>query len=206
MDRLIRTLGWTPSTVLDIGGYKGAWTREVQRLAPNAIVTVVEPNVHPELQTLGVRVLYEVLSDCVQTVPWYSNLSTGDSLYKEKTRHYDRVSPTLRTTTTLDRLFPGETFEYIKLDCQGAELDILRGGLSILHGTTALLIECAFAGQYNEKAPSFVDYIRMLDDIGFAPLDITEMHRANEILFQVDILFLRKKSPLWSMVQLRVVD
>lgn len=204
MNTLIQKLGWTPTTVLDIGGYKGSWTREVQRLAPSAVVTVVEPNPHAELQTLGVRVLYEVLSHDTRSVPWYSNLSTGDSLYKERTRHYAQVTPTFRTTTTLDALFLRETFDFIKLDCQGAELDILRGGRTVLQGTTALLLECAFAGQYNEAAPTFAEYIRTLDELGFAPLDITEFHRANGILFQVDLLCLRKTSPLWNVIQARV--
>jgi len=204
METLIQTLGWRPSTVLDIGGYKGMWTREVRRLLPAATVTVVEPNPHPELKTLGVRVFYEILSSNQTSVPWYSNMTTGDSLYKERTRHYAAVQPVYRTTTTLDTLFPGETFEFVKLDCQGAELDVLRGGLTLLQGTTALLLECPFAGQYNEGAPTVVEYLRTLDELGFAPLEIAEHHRTNGILFQLDIVCLRKTSPLWDRVQTRV--
>jgi FkbM family methyltransferase len=204
METLIQTLGWRPSTVLDIGGYKGMWTREVRRLLPAATVTVVEPNPHPELKTLGVRVFYEILSSNQTSVPWYSNMTTGDSLYKERTRHYAAVQPVYRTTTTLDTLFPGETFEFVKLDCQGAELDVLRGGPTLLQGTTALLLECPFAGQYNEGAPTFVEYLRTLDELGFAPLEIAEHHRTNGILFQLDIVCLRKTSPLWDRVQTRV--
>ena len=204
MQTLFHTLGWKPSTVLDIGGFKGTWTRDIQQMLPAAAVTIVEPNRHPELERLRVRVFYEVLSSTQKTVPWYSNMSTGDSLYREKTRHYAGIEPVLRTTTTLDTLFPNETFEFIKLDCQGAELDILRGGTTLLRGTTAVLLECPFAGQYNEGAPSFIEYLRTLDELGFAPLDITEAHRAGGILFQLDILCLRKTSSLWERVQERV--
>jgi len=194
-------LPWSPQSILDVGGYKGHWTREIRNQFPKASVVVVEPNPHLELSSLGVPVYQELLSSEVKEVDWHSNLSTGDSMYKERTRHYDGVIPTKRTTTTLDLLFPNQTFEFIKIDCQGAELDILKGGENLLRGTTAVLLECAFAGQYNQGAPTFADYISYMDSIGFAPLDITELHRANGLLIQIDILFLRKTSLLWTTIQ-----
>jgi FkbM family methyltransferase len=202
----LQKLGWRPRSVLDIGGYKGYWTRQVRSSFPSASFVVVEPNRHIELETIGVPVYYEVLSSEVKQVPWYSNMTTGDSLYKELTRHYSNVSPTLRATTTLDRLFPEKRFDCIKLDCQGAELDILKGGSALLQSTDVILIECSFAGKYNEGAPSFLQYIQYLDSIGFSPVDIPELHRANGILCQIDILFLRKTSALWSTLQSNMVN
>lgn len=201
---ILRSFGWSPRTILDVGGYKGTWTRDIKRLFPSAVVTLIEPNPHPELRTVPARVLYEVVSDTQTEVPWYSNLSTGDSLYKEVTRHYAGVAPTLRTTTTLDTLFPTETFDFMKLDCQGAELAILRGGNHVLEGTEVVLLECPFAGVYNANAPTFAETLRDLDALGFAPLDIPELHRANGVLCQIDILFLRKTSALWPQIQSRL--
>jgi hypothetical protein len=155
---------------------------------------------------MSVSVHYEVLSSEVKQVPWYSNLSTGDSLYKELTRHYSNVSPTTRTTSTLDRLFPTQRFDCIKLDCQGAELDILKGGKQLLESTDVILMECSFAGNYNAGAPSFVEYISYMDSIGFSPVDITELHRANGILCQIDVLFLRKSSTLWQLLQTKMTS
>ena len=202
---LLRSLGWSPKTVLDVGGYKGHWTRAHQRIFPRAAFTVIEPNPHSELQSLNARVVSEIVSAEPGTVSWYSNLSTGDSLYKEKTRHYSSVAPTVRTTTTLDALFPTETFDFVKLDCQGAELDILKGGIKLIEGTEVLLLECSFAGEYNQGAPKFVDYMTTLDSFGFAPLDITELHHANGVLCQIDVLFLRKTSPYWESIQARMI-
>jgi FkbM family methyltransferase len=201
MVSLLRSLGWSPRSVLDIGGYKGHWTRQVRAMFPSASFVVVEPNPHPELKTLGVPVHAEVLSATPETIPWYSNLSTGDSIYKELTSHYASVAPTMRTTTTLDVLFPDTQFDFIKLDCQGAEVDILKGGESLVGRADVLLLECAFAARYNQGAPTFAEYIAYLDSIGFAPLDITELHRANGILCQIDLVCLRKTSPLWARIQ-----
>lgn len=201
MFTLLKFFGWSPNTILDIGGYKGQWTRQVRAEFPSATFVVVEPNLHKELDTLGARVHYEVLSSEIKSVPWYSNMSTGDSLYKENTRHYENVVPVLRNTTTLDTLFPNERFDCIKLDCQGAELDILKGGQRTIEHVDVLLLECPFAGQYNAGAPTLLDYVSTLDSFGFAPLDITELHRANSVLCQIDILFLRKSSHLWQRIQ-----
>lgn len=206
MFSVLQNLGWSPHTVLDIGGYKGHWTRAVQSMFPNARFTIVEPNHHKELETLTTPVHYEVLSSEIKEIPWYSNMTTGDSIYRELTRHYASISPTIRTTSTLDTLFPTQTFDCIKLDCQGAELDILKGGRMLIQSTEVLLVECPFAGQYNKDAPSFADYIQSLDVMGFSPVDITEAHRANNILCQIDILFVRKTSPLWERIQQKMTD
>jgi FkbM family methyltransferase len=205
MAALLRSFGWSPSSILDIGGYKGTWTRETRQMFPSASFAIVEPNAHVELRSIGVPVYQELLSSETKTVPWYSNWSTGDSMYKERTRHYDSVTPLTRTTTTLDALFPAQRFDFVKIDCQGAELDILKGGEALIQGTEVLLLECSLAGQYNMGAPSFADYIRYTDSIGFAPFDIPELHRANGVLCQIDILFVRKASLLWGAIQARIV-
>jgi len=205
MFSVLQTVGWQPRTILDIGGYKGHWTRQVRSIFPSAKLVIVEPNRHRDLETIGVPVHYEILSSTTRQVPWYSNMSTGDSLYKELTRHYSNVSPAMRTTTTLDALFPTQRFDCIKLDCQGAELDILKGGETLLQSTDVILMECSFAGTYNDGAPSFVQYIGYMDSIGFSPVDITELHRANNILCQIDVLFLRKTSPIWSTLQSKMI-
>jgi FkbM family methyltransferase len=201
MFQVLKTAGWSPKTILDIGGYKGNWTRDVRKQFPLARFTVIEPNPHPELLSLGVPVYKELLSSEIKDVLWHSNMTTGDSMYKEKTRHYNGVVPITCQTTTLDTLFPSQTFEFIKIDCQGAELDILKGGKNVLQHTEVVLLECSFAGQYNQGAPSFAEYITYMDTIGFAPLDIPELHRANGILVQIDIVFLRKTNPIWERIQ-----
>jgi FkbM family methyltransferase len=200
----LKSFGWMPHTILDIGAYKGNWTRETRLHFPNAKFVLIEPNDSSTLRSMKDRIFNEIVSDSVKQVQWFSNGSTGDSMFQERTQHYANVSPTLRTTTTLDILFPKESFDFIKIDCQGAELDILKGGDRLLRNTEVLLLECPFAGQYNHGAPTFADYIRKVDDIGFTPYEIVEHHYANGILCQIDILFIRKTSRLWVEIQRKI--
>jgi FkbM family methyltransferase len=189
----MKTLGFQPSRILDIGAYKGWWTHQTRTSFPTAEFTLVEANDHPELLGLG-RVHKALLNSTPGTVEWYSNGGTGDSMLQEVTGHFRNVTPTTCEATTLDRLFPSEVFDFIKIDCQGAELEILKGGKSLLDRTKVVLLECPFAGQYNEGCPSFCEYIQYMDSIGFTPFDISEIHLIQNITGQIDIMFIRKGS------------
>lgn len=197
----LRAFGWNPSKILDVGAFVGDWTRGTQQIFPRAQFTMIEANPRP-----GLPAINEVLASSVRDVEWHSNGSTGDSIFRELTHHYTRVVPTVRRTTTLDLLFPAQDFDFIKIDCQGAELDILAGGPRVVGAAEVLLLECSFAGSYNKGAPTFAEYIRTLDDLGFAPFEITELHRSKNIMCQIDILFVRKTSPLWKTIQQTMVS
>ena len=192
-DRL-KKIGFTPQSVLDVGAFRGEWTRLTQSVFPRASYTMIEANNHSHLASVNAQLIREVVSSSVGPVQWWSNGSTGDSILRERTHHYASVIPTTRTTTTLDILFPTQTFDFIKIDCQGAELEILRGGTSLASRATLILLECPFACQYNEGCPSFCEYIQYMDSIGFTPFDISEIHHIQNITGQIDIMFIRKGS------------
>ena len=196
-------LGWNPKTILDIGAYKGTWTRDTRRYFPNAHYTLIEPNLHNEIE--HENTYHVILSSNESEVEWFSNGTTGDSIFQEQTIHYKDIQPVIRKTTTLDSLFPNISFDFIKIDCQGAELEILKGGKHLIESTEVLLLECPFAGCYNKNSPTFLEYISYLDSIGFLPLNITEQHYANNILIQIDILFLRKTSTYWNSIQQKLI-
>jgi FkbM family methyltransferase len=193
-------VGWYPKTVLDVGAYKGTWTTQTKRVFPKAKFTLIEANPHNELNAFD-DVIYTLVGKEDSVVEWFSNQSTGDSIYKETTNIYRDIIPIQKPIVKLDSLFPTKTFDYVKIDCQGAELDILQGGSKLIQNTEVLLLECPFAAKYNHGCPSFVEYIDYTQSIGFVPLEITEIHRANDIMIQIDILFLRKSSPLWPRIQ-----
>ena len=199
----MKALGFNPKRILDVGAYKGDWTRHARYFFPDASFMMVEANVHQELHSVG-PFINAVLSDTEKEVPWYSIGGTGDSTMKERTAHYASVTPVSRRSTTLDVLFPNDAFDFIKVDCQGAEIDILKGGSKLVQACSAILLECPFACQYNAGCPSFAGYIAYLDEIGFMPFEVTEIHMS-KVVFQIDILFVRKTHPLAAAAQ-AVVD
>lgn len=75
---------------------------------------------------------------------------------------------------TLDRAF--ETVQcpaadFIKLDTQGSELDILEGGQKALSGVFGVQVEVEFAPLY-EKQPLFRDVDSFMNDHGFQLMDL----------------------------------
>ena len=77
--------------------------------------------------------------------------------------------------------------DFLKIDTQGSEIDILKGGNEILKNCKVILLECPIIS-YNIGAPSLSDYIKYLDSINYLPFDVTEIHHLDKVLVQVDIV------------------
>lgn len=162
---------------------------------------------YPELNSFkdvqNVRVEKGVLlNDRVAEVDWFEMKNTGDSMFREKTVYFKNPTIAKRTSTTLDiatsdsEVCMKAKSVFVKIDCQGAEIPILKGAARILEKTDFVLIEMPFFGQYNEGVPSFLEHIQFMDSIGFIPYDIFETHVKKGFMFQVDFLFIRKTHSL----------
>ena len=198
----LTSLGFSPKWILDVGAYKGNWTRNAKRFFPQANFFMIEAIDYKELQTVGAPYLIELLKDKIEEVDWYEARNTGDSIYKEKTKFFKDVKSIKKITNTLDNIegFKFIAFDLIKIDCQGAELDILTGGKSVASRSEVIILEVPFAGEYNLGAPIFTEYINYMDGIGFCVFDISEHHYIDDILVQVDFVFFNKKSTLLKEV------
>jgi hypothetical protein len=120
--------------------------------------------------------------------------TTGASLYKEQTSHYvgENLQVLELTTRRLDSLVAEHQLpapDLIKLDVQGAELDVLRGAGRLLEKCTALIAELSLV-QANEGAPFAADIMAGIRDLGFNSVDICKVRRSwlgNAV--QMDLLF-----------------
>lgn len=195
--RQLQGEGIVIDVVYDIGARHGEWTRAMRSALPQAEFFLFEANEKcvPELLRTGCKHAIGVLSSEEKVVQFYDTDGTGDSYYKETTSRYDTVAATERTTQTLDavvreRGWPSASL--IKLDTQGSELDILRGGANVLRDASLVYLECPTV-KYNSGAPTFQDYIDFLGQEGFVPCELCELHHAYGALVQVDVLFVRKE-------------
>jgi hypothetical protein len=148
-----------------------------------------------------------LLNDKIQEVDWYEEQNTGDSFFKEKTKWFSNTKPIKKTTVDLDTVVAIENILtdakniFIKIDCQGAEIPILKGSTKILNKTDFIVIEMPLFGQYNECVPNFLEHIKFMDSIGFIPFDIVDNHYLNGFNMQVDMLFINKTHEINSIVQ-----
>lgn len=189
-----------PTSILDIGANTG-WFYELAKTEfPNAYFYLVEGNPVCEDSLKNKNVDYHIglLSDSVKTVKFYTNTkdlsSTGASIYRENTHHFadEDLVVTEYETTTLDLLFPTQRFDLIKMDVQGSELDIIKGGLGVISKANGLLLEVSRL-EYNQNAPLETEVINFLKTIGFFEEEELECHYLqNYEIFQRDVLFINK--------------
>ena len=174
--KLKHELGFKPRTILDIGAQIGDFYKECKQVWPDSQIMMIEATqeCEPYLKDTGGNYLIAVLSDTKKTIPFYktklAETNTGNSVYKELTSAYsdENLIVEERTTYTLDELYDGytATFDLIKLDTQGSEIDIMNGGLHLLKNTTAIIIEVSHV-EYNEKAPLVEEVKEYMESIGF---------------------------------------
>ena len=198
----LKSLGFAPAVIYDIGAYRGGWTKVAAQVFPDAQFVLFEANADhaAELAASGHKFFTGVLGaddDAARAfhVPRAGD-ATGASLYVENTTHYAASNLQVREVATarLDTLAARERLpapDLVKIDVQGAELEVLAGASATLAGASALIVEVSLV-DYNKGAPLIADVIVALDRIGFKCADVCEVHRtpANFVL-QLDLLFAR---------------
>ena len=193
---IIEAAGYKLKTVYDIGACRGGWSREFKASYPNAEIILFEanPSYKEALESSGFKFFNVVLSNPGREyVDFYNGTNTGDSYYKETTKHYDLQTSIRLPCKALDSVIKENNLplpNFIKIDTQGSELDILTGSSSILDSVDFIYTECPII-RYNDGAPSIADYLDFFRNKNFIPFDIFEVHRAENILLQIDIMFVR---------------
>lgn len=208
----LRQLNLNVNNILDIGAHSGEFAKSIHHLFPNAYILMIEGNDRCEsaLEELQFDHCIALLSDTNKEVNFYMNKNNltcaGCSYYKENTEGYDDAIVEKKQTFTLDEVVSttGKNFDFIKLDTQGSELDILKGGLNTLRTSNYVLMECSVIKEklYN-KGDSHIDEIidfmknngfdryHVIDEYHFAGKD-SKIYSFGEI-FQKDYLFISDK-------------
>ena len=84
--------------------------------------------------------------------------------------------------------------DFLKLDVQGYELEVLRGASNLLCQTQFVYLETSLI-QTNEECPVFFEVINYLSEKGFRLLDFcSQVRRKDGALWQTDLLFISNKS------------
>ena len=191
-----RKLGFFPNSILDIGAYEGHWTKMIRQIYPTATNTMIEANKDKKeiLEKIGntyIAVLGEQEGKEIDYFRCKDGVPTGNGIYQENTQF--KFEPEKRICTTLDTLFnEHDRFDLIKMDVQGAELDIIKGGLRTIRKSEALLLELQMT-EYNLGAPMAQDVICYLADRDFEFIDIFDLMYLDNRLIQIDALFRNKK-------------
>ena len=190
--------GLAIDNVYDIGACIGAWSTETKKnCLTDSTFFLFEANDKyiPVLSETGFYFFTTLLSSPDKgVVKFYNGTNTGDSYYKENTVWYDEQESINVQSYTLDQLIAAHQLpipDFIKLDTQGSELDILLGAESTIDKVSVIHIECPII-EYNTGAPNIQNYLDYFKSRNFIPVEVTEVHIGENTLLQIDILFVRK--------------
>lgn len=183
-------------TVIDIGANTGKVALEYRQLFPQAHIYSFEPlpSCYAKLEE-SMRgdtnfTSYNIaLGDTSgETVMEESSFHPSSSLLKMSDLHkklYPKSKDSVKKNIKiekLDEVLSKETLSkniFVKLDVQGFEDHVIRGGTHILTKASAIQVETAFVALY-EGQPLFNDIYRLLSDLGFVYYGDVGRHYSSE--------------------------
>jgi FkbM family methyltransferase len=170
----LKKSGFDPKVIYDVGACFGDWSKAAKAFWPDARYFSFEamPEAEPSLAAQGTEYHIDVLSDQDgREVRWHQNtrLPWGNSYYCENTEHFSKDDFVVRKAKTIDtvvreRRFPAPDF--MKIDVQGCEIDILKGATATLKSVKHLIVELQHT-EYNAGAPLVAESLPAIETLGF---------------------------------------
>ena len=193
-------------TVIDIGANKGGAARGFLGFFPNAKIYCIEPipklcrrlEEWARVQGLAVEVLQVALS-CERSEQslyvdkrndiWSTLLRPSP----EKSSQYDQIQVHVDTLDNVasELALAGDVL--VKIDTEGLDLQVIRGGEATLRRSTAVIVESVFyPSPLGDDAPTFEDISSALRELGYVYRGNVRLgcHQGTPML--ADVLFVRR--------------
>jgi FkbM family methyltransferase len=183
--KVLKSLGFNPTHILDGGAHCGAWTAKTSEVFPNASFVLIEPNpeMSKSLKDVTVKSTKTIIPKALDNQDdlerdlylWDDRENTGASLLPQvsKTQNRSHRVKTITIDTLCQKLniFP----ELIKLDLQGNELAALQGSKKSLERAEVLIVEFGCLNNYeNRTTPN--DILTFLYPYGFKLFDVIDLN------------------------------
>ena len=195
-------------TVIDVGANKGRAARRFRRLFPQARVHCVEPiprlcrrlEQWAETQGGAVEVFELALARAPSEQPLYVHrqsdiLSTLAAPAPGEAALYEPVRVRVETLDRLTGELSLEPDVLVKLDTEGLDLEVIRGGGETLRRAAAVIVEAAFhPNSAGEGAPTFEDIAGALRDLGYVYRGNVRLGCRHGTPMLADVLFARREA------------
>jgi FkbM family methyltransferase len=203
-----RNAGLRPASIIDVGAALGSFTVQCQNVFPDSTYLLVEAleeykPLLDEVTRSAERTKYVLAAAAsrpgVTTIYVHPDL-VGSTLYHEEEGTDGDAVPRNIPAVMLDSLVEREEMKppfLVKIDVQGAELEVLAGAENVLDGTEYALIEVSLF-QFFEGGPQVFDVLSYMKSKGFVMHDIcTLQYRPlDNALSQIDVAFVREHGVL----------
>ncbi len=195
----LREGGFNPKIIYDIGSNVGHWREVALKIWPEAKIFMFEANEDLKLfyDYYGWKDYHIGLLSNTDNKPvnYYYNeeFIGGNSYYKENTEHHIWERFRILNTQKLETVITNNGWpmpDLIKLDVQGAEIDILKGSGKILKYPEHIIVELQHMN-YNEGASLAEESIDIIENLGYNLLE-GKFSAAVDVGIDADYLFVNK--------------
>lgn len=197
----LKRFGFFPSYFLDVGAYRGEWSRICFQNWPQIAGSCVEPQTEPLIEVRALAKEFSprltVIEGIVggrdqENVPFLDS-GTGSSVLVSDPQATPRKM--WRIDSLIDQGMPPP--DILKLDVQGYELEALKGFEKHIRSCAVIQIELSLS-PIVPGAPLLNEVVDYLWQRGFAIFDIDELIRApsDGAVWQIDAIFCQKDSAL----------
>ncbi|MBV6478192.1 MAG: hypothetical protein HGGPFJEG_00940 [Ignavibacteria bacterium] len=203
--------GFRPRILLDVGAHSASWSRMFKKIFPDIKAILIEPLSEMEehlkkFQTEFPETKYYLA--CAGSEAGIKYLTTKTSLegatllLNKNERLLSENSQREVKVITIDSLLDEGEFEipdFVKLDVQGFELEVLKGAEKLFGKTEAFILEVSFY-EYMKGMPVFFDIVKFMYDKGYEVYDFPGFLRRpyDNALGQADVCFAKKNGILRS--------
>jgi FkbM family methyltransferase len=200
--KLLRA-GYRPDVVFDIGASNGKWSEAIATVLPDATFELFEPlagySTNSEGLTDRLRCLKRarIHRIALGEANGEQAMCVGDDLDGSSLRDRGDI-PEIRERIPV-KVFRLDDFvtenrlpqpDIVKIDCQGAEDSIIRGGMETVSDADVLLLETWLVRGYGPKTPLLTELIEMLRPLSFVVVEIGErFYDERHRLYSVDAFF-----------------
>jgi FkbM family methyltransferase len=200
----VKTKGFVPDLIFDVGAHRGLWTRLAIGVFPNARAVMIEPQTEmTELSELSRSGRHEWIRAGAGARTGHAMLGVyGNSDLVGSSYVADHLPPggMWRRTSivTLDSLANARRIpELVKIDVQGFELEVLRGSEALFGSTELFIVEVNFF-RFDKRISLVSEVVRFMADRGYEIYDVAEiLQRPRDgALGQADIAFARREGIL----------
>lgn len=202
---VLKTAGFSPVHIVDVGANHGGWTKEAMTFFPDAQFTLLEPQqrleeaIRKSLGTNNDKIRYYAVGAGSKEGRFKFTITRRDDSCNFRTTPQEAEQKGLKQievpVVTLDNLIKENNLplpELVKIDAEGLDIDVLKGAKELMGKTEVFLVEAAVVNDAFEN--SFLNVIRFMDENGYRLFDITDLNRPFEsnVLWLVELAFVKK--------------
>ena len=194
-----------PKTILDIGAHEGKWSLIAKEIFPESNIFMIEANedkydiLKKTLIPFDIALLGDKENKYVDYYKTRYIFDTGNSIFRENTEFFNNsnsyvVKLPMNTLQNVINKNNIKNIDFIKMDVQGSELNILKGSPKLLKTVKYILIETQLVN-YNHKSPKFNEIFKFMYKNGYVIDDIFQIHyNKSSKIQEIDFLFIKDKT------------